>query len=112
MITVLKSLSAVTSANYLVWGLGLCILIFAGVYFMFKANRSKGKAVLYIISMFLLLGVCDVLWLNFFFPKGSYYNNGLGPSVMMFLVYPILLVINLLIFTMYKKKLTNNYSRI
>lgn len=112
MFAVLKSLSTVTSAEYLVLGLGLCILFFTGVYFMFKTNRSKVKAGLYIMSMFLLLEVCDVLWLNFFFPNGSYYNNGFGSSMMMFLVYPFLLVINLLVFTMYKKKLTNTYRRI
>lgn len=98
MITIIKLIQQhVTGAEMILLGFLLCIGFFILVFMLFKANRNKKAITVYIIILFLLFEVFDIIWYLYFFPKGEYVNRGLA-SIHIFLIFPLLgLILNSII---------------
>lgn len=92
MITILKALKQVTGAELIIIGALICILLFAGLFVLFKSNRNKKSIVRYLLSTLIIFELCDLIWVSYLFPNGQYLNRGLmGAGI--FLILPLLLIV-------------------
>lgn len=92
MITIVKALKQITGAEIIFIGVLICILLFTGVFLLFKFNRNKRSIVCYLLSALIIFELCDLIWVSYLFPNGQYLNRGLiGTGI--FLILPLLLMI-------------------
>ena len=91
MITLAKAYELVVGVEYALLFILICTLISTIIFFLFRQNRNMRSFVLYGFGFFISLGVCDIIWYEYFFPLGEYINHGIV-SMYVFFLYPILLL--------------------
>jgi len=77
-------------------------MLFLGLFFVFRVNRSRKLILIYLIGVIFVLEVCDVIWLAYLFPGGEYYNRGIMGAYIFF-IFPILLLVLNVFTTMINK---------
>lgn len=79
MITwILMLINKVETANTVLAVLGIAWAIYLLLFFIIRANRTKGRIKAALISGAVLTLICDIIWFFKFFDNLDYLNPGVG----------------------------------
>lgn len=92
MVTAFYSIGKVTGAEIWVSGFFVCILFFAAVCLLFKANRTKKSIIAILLSLLVAEIICDITWFLIYFPGGSYTNYGMN-GIVWLMLWPAILIL-------------------
>ena len=92
MITAIYSLSQVYGAElWLLFWLA-CAVIYLGICFLIKGNRTKKGAKNVFVGLAVAEVIIDVTWAIIYYCNGTYFNYGIGAVYGMLLWIPVLIV--------------------
>lgn len=98
MVTAIYSLSQVHGAELWLLSWSLCVVVYLGIGFLFKHNRTKKGAINVFIGLLVSEFIIDLAWAIIYYHNGSYVNYGIGAVSGLLLWVPIL-VVTLIIIT-------------
>lgn|GEM_PF-1421503 len=97
VITIILAFGQVVGAELVCAGVIFCVLLFAGAFALFRQNRSRRNMTRYLASAFAILELCDLIWMAYFFPGGTYVNRGLAGAGILFMFPLLLLMLNIIL---------------
>jgi hypothetical protein len=103
MVTAIYSLSRVHGAGLWLLFWLVCAVVYLGISFLIKDNRTKKGVKNVLIGLLIAEVVIDLLWAIIYYHNGTYLNYGIGAVYGLFLWIPILAV-TLIIITIKNKK--------
>lgn len=98
MVTAIYSLSQVHGAELWLLFWFIFVVVYLGISFLIKHNRTKKGAKNVLIGLLIAEVVIDLMWAIIYYHNGTYLNYGIGAVYGLLLWIPIL-VVTLLIIT-------------
>lgn len=92
MVTAIYSLSQVHGAELWLLFWLVCVVIYLGISFLIKHNRTKKGVKNVLIGLLIAEVINDLIWAIIYYHKGTYLNYGIGAIYGLLLWIPILVV--------------------
>ena len=92
MVTAIYSLSQVHGAELWLLFWLVCVVVYLGIGFLFKNNRTKKGVKNMLICLLIAEVLIDLVWAIIYYHNGTYMNYGLGAVYGLLLWVPILAV--------------------
>ena len=103
MVTAIYSLSQVHGAELWLLFWLVCIVVYLGISFLIKDNRTKKGVKNVLIGLLIAEVTNDLVWAIIYYHNGTYLNYGIGAVYGLLLWIPIL-VVTLVIITAQNRK--------
>ena len=92
MVTAIYSLAFVHGAELWLLFWLVCVIVYMGLCFMMKPNRTKSGMKTVLTGLLVAEVVIDLIWAAIYYHNGTYLNYGIGAVYGLLLWVPILLI--------------------
>ncbi len=97
MITAIYSLANVHGAELWLLFWFICIVIYVGMCFIIKPNRTKSGAKTTLVGLLIAEIIIDLAWAIIYYHNGSYINYGVGAIYGLVMWIPVLLLTEVIV---------------
>ena len=97
MVTAIYSLSHVHGAELWLLFWSICIIVYLGVCFAMKCNRTKSGIKTTLIGLLIAEVIIDLVWAIIYYYNGSYINYGIGAMYGIIMWIPVLILTSIVV---------------